>query len=103
MSREQAAALHSDHLGRNRAHGEASPAEFGSWSTDEEIEELDDLDELDMETDGDSDGDDQVVIAPRRRQVKVQLDAHGRQVAFSVAAHCASRLWSSSNRPPFHQ
>ncbi len=103
MSRERAAALHSDHLSRSRARGEASLTEFDLWSTDEEIEELDDLDELDMDTDRDSDGDEQVVIAPRARHVKVQLDAHGRQVAFSVGSLVSqptSEQQQSATMPP---
>ncbi len=85
MTREQAMALHSDHLCRCRARGETSSTEFDSWSTDKEIAELDDLDELDMDTDENSE-DERVVIPPRSRQVKVQLNAQGRQVAFSVSS-----------------
>ncbi len=72
-------------MNRSGKRGETSAAEAGSWSTGDEIEELDDMEEQDMDTEDDESGDDdRVVIAPKRRQVKVQLDAHGRQVAFVV-------------------
>ncbi len=64
LSREQTAALHSNHLRRHKVRSESSPMEFDSWSTDEELLELDDLEELDMETDEDS-GDERVVILLR--------------------------------------
>ncbi len=85
MSREQAAALHSDHLHRRKARSETSPTKFDSWSTDEELTELDDLEEMDMEMDEES-GDERVVIPPRRPDVKVHLDVQGRHMAFSVGS-----------------
>ncbi len=73
-------------VSRSGMSGEPGATECDSWIDDEEVEDLDDFEELDMDTEDKGSEDEWVVIPPRRRQVKVQLNSQGRQVAFSVGS-----------------